>query len=433
MAIAGLTDSAPSFKEIGRIRKGAPKSEGLQNLHYFRPDFRPDETAAYEAFLELYGGQPARIDIRLAFAELERSWDAYFTVYNTAGLLGKAGQLPGREGNHWIYLRDNKSGRVIVRDGIPCEGRFDTRFDPKIPIYSYKSKKGQDVAVYAKPEGRLSFMVPKLGVVGYVVLITHSYYDIARITSQLLGIQEMATRIGLTLPMVPLVLSRRPEQVSVTVNGVKSMREEWVVNVHVREDWAAAQFALLDEIKPGMALPAPRAAKPLELPEGMHHDEGWDDEPAEQPEDAWKLAQPPANGNGAKPAPKKSNNEQVAEQLAAAGQPPAPEPPPAPITLERAKTLKTTKGTPFDKLTVDQLIIVAQKASDEDRRQGAFLLLQQQQPSADQRERWFGLCEHAADIGVPTDEIPALPNNISAADLYRLTLELSRKFDSLPA
>jgi hypothetical protein len=314
-----------AFKEIGRLRKGAPKTEGLKDLKYFRPDFRPDEASAESRFMDAYGGQPTRINIRLAFPEVNRCWQCWFMAYNKHGLLAKAGVVPGKEGWWFIYLRHNRTGELLVKDGEP-----EKPFDPKVPIYSYESKKGEDVAVYAKPEGRLNFMIPELKMVSYMTLITHSWYDCAKIEAQLNGIRELAERVGMSLPLVPLVLTRRPETVSISFDGHKKMEEKWIVNIDVREDWGEKQFLLLDQITPGALLPAPRALP--ELPAGLK-EENWGDEPEIFPEpddepeptgifpppEAATVTPPPTdlpktNGNGERPYPLAK----IKEKLAAA-------------------------------------------------------------------------------------------------------------------
>lgn len=285
MSIPGLTDKSKSFREIGRLRKGAPKSQGLHNLRYFRPDFRPGEEVARDLFVQHYGEQPTKINIRLAFDDIDEVWDAFFTVYTTAGMLGKAGGIPGREGWWWIYLRDNRTGKIVVKDGYP-----EKRFDPTVPVYSYYSeKKHQDIAVYAKPEGKLKVLIPELKLLNYVTLVTHSWYDIGRISENLAGIKDIAARSGMPLPMVKLVLSRRPEMISCNIDGKKSMREEYVINIDVNTDWAGAQLALLDTIVPGAILPAPQLP---ELPAGVP-DAGWGDEVDD--EDADETDEPELN------------------------------------------------------------------------------------------------------------------------------------------
>ena len=276
MSIPGLTDRSKSFKEIGRLRKGAAKDPtnshwSPSDLKYFRPDFRPDEQVAAQRFYSVYGNQPTRINIRMAFPEISRCWDAFFTCYNTTGMLGQAGGVPGREGLWWIYLRDNKTGNIVVKDAFP-----ELPFDPAVPVYSYKNKKGEDVAVFARWEGKLKVLIPELQLVNYVTLISHAWYDIARISEQLDGIAEIAGRIGLSLPLVPLVLTRRLESVPGTIGGKKVKQEKWVINIDIREDWAAAQFSLLDSIQPGALLPTPQEFPAL--PHGAPIEDEWEDE-----------------------------------------------------------------------------------------------------------------------------------------------------------
>jgi len=269
-----LTDRKPSFKEIGRLRKGAPKDQGLQDLKYFRPDFRPDEAQAYARFVDAYGTTPTRINIRLAFDDIERCWECYFMVYNTAGLMGKAGIVPGREGWWWIYFRNPKTGELSVKDAEPA-----TPFDPKLPVYSYVARSGKnagkDIPVFARPEGRLKVLIPELRLINYVTLMTHSWYDCARIEEQLIGIQEVGKRMGMSLPMVPLVLTRRPENVSIAFDGHKKIEEKWLINIDVRPDWAEAQFLALESFQPGAALPA--GERLPALPAGVP-DRGWNDD-----------------------------------------------------------------------------------------------------------------------------------------------------------
>src|SRR4030042_1663155 len=118
MPITGLTDRTPSFKEIGRLRLGIPKTEmakdasGPKEISYFRPDFRPDAADSFAAFLAIYGDQPTEIHIRLPFPQIERCWDAFYEVYNTAGMLGMA------DGQRWLFLRPNKNRALLVKDGV---------------------------------------------------------------------------------------------------------------------------------------------------------------------------------------------------------------------------------------------------------------------------------------------------------------------------
>jgi hypothetical protein len=270
MPIAGLTDRLPSFKEIGRLRLGIPKSEmatgGPKEIPYFRPDFRPDAADSFAAFLAIYGDKPTEIHIRLPFPQIDRCWDAFYEVYNTTGMLGMA------DGMRWLYLRHNKTGELLVKDGVPIQaqglpaddiGMAYLPFDKNVPVYSHISKKGGDVAVYAKPTGRLKVLIPELKRAVFIQVITHSTYNCRKISSQLAGIEIIAHNAGMTLPMVPMILSRRKELISVSINGKKSMQDHYLLNIEIDPVWMEAQFKYLDALMPGVQM-----AAPMQLPQG---------------------------------------------------------------------------------------------------------------------------------------------------------------------
>lgn len=279
MPIVGLTDRTPSFKEIGRLRLGISKADmdrigkGPSELPYFRADFRPDEGEASRLFDEAYGAKPVSIRIRLPFSEVARCWDAYYEVYNTAGMLGQA------DGVRWLYLRDNRTGALLVKDGVPqtitpdCkvdgDGQHYKPFDKSVPVYSYRSeKKKVDVAVFAKPKGKLQVIVPELKRAAYVTMVTNSIYNVMNLSAELAGIEQTARNAGLSLPYVPMLLTRRKDTISVSIDGRKSMQEKYLCHIEIDPDWMTSQVAYLDGIRPGMALPEPKPAPVFELPAG---------------------------------------------------------------------------------------------------------------------------------------------------------------------
>lgn len=313
--IIGLTDRTPSFKEIGRLRLGVPKSAGFpKEISYFRADFRPDAADAFATFTSIYGEKPTQINIRLPFTEIARCWDAYYEVYNTSGMLGMS------DGERWLYLRHNKTGELLVgKDGIPSKADglpVDDRglpympFDRHTPVYSYKSKKGEDVGVFPSPTGRLKILIPELKRAAYVMVITHSVYNIMKISEQLAGVEAIAKNVGMSLPMVPMVLSRRKELISVTINGKKSMQEHYLLNIEIDPSWMEAQFKLLNTLLPGGPSPSyPALPATPDYAAGIQEEDlsenpgqvGEDDiQPDDHPDDdASKAdeAHPPLNGS----------------------------------------------------------------------------------------------------------------------------------------
>jgi hypothetical protein len=159
MPIKGLTDrTSRSFLEIGRLRLGTPKTQGTPSeLPYFRVEFRKDEAEAESIFRSVYGSTPTRINVRLPFSDISQFWDANYEMYGKRGMIGMA------DGERWIYLR-SETDEVLVRDGQPFMA-FDKNAEPR-----------------AKATGRLKVVVPELQRVAYLVMVTHSFYNILNLS-----------------------------------------------------------------------------------------------------------------------------------------------------------------------------------------------------------------------------------------------------------
>lgn len=260
MAIAGLTDQRASFIELGRIRKGSPKKVIHKNgrdietvgddLDHFRVTFRDDPVsqAAMENFQQYYGSlEPKAIEFFMPFPEIERSWDAFFEFYKQGGRYGQA------DSYHWIYLRNPRTKELwIQNEEIMSEdpklleqlkmdenGKQYLPFDPKVPVDSYSRKNGEEVAIYARPVGRLRALVPSCGVYAHLTLQTTSIYDIARISKFLDAVKSIAELGGRTVVGIPLILSRRLEPIA-TPDGHGGRRQalKWLVTIMPDQVWA---------------------------------------------------------------------------------------------------------------------------------------------------------------------------------------------------
>jgi len=352
--IVGLTDSTPSFKELGRLRLGIPKAEaeksGPREISYFRADFRPDAADSYAVFMDVYGDQPTRINIRLPFTQIDRCWDAYYEVYNTSGMLGKS------DGIKWLYLRDNRTGELLVKDGIPTHadglpvddrGMAYLPFDKKLPVYSYKSRKGEDVAVFARPTGRLNVLVPELKRAAYVQVITNSVYNVSRISAQLAAIEAVARNIGISLPMVPMVLSRRKESISVTIKGRKSMQEHYLLNIEIDPSWMDAHFKYLDTMLPGVPILPPQLSLPAEISDEDVTEYQETEQPATEPE----YDEPFFSQHDSDPAPQPAEEpiSPPAESV------PATETLDTPMTYAHAAMVKDSKGHLYSEVDTEKL------------------------------------------------------------------------------
>lgn len=248
--IYGLTDGTPTFREVGRIRKGGPKTDKFKpgpNLDHFRATFRDDEREAAERFAQTYGDQPTLINVRMAFNNVEDNWSAWYTAYLKGGMLGMA------DGRVWHFLRDYRTQQVLIKNGslteLGKERGIKLEFSPEEPVYFYHSERQkQDMPVFAKPEGKLRVVLPELGRYAFMVVLTHSLHDIANISSQLAGIAQLAADLGLKLSQMPLVLTRRVDQISKPIGNGRGIVDEWLIHIEVLPDFAPIALKHIDRM-----------------------------------------------------------------------------------------------------------------------------------------------------------------------------------------
>lgn len=245
--IKSLTSVPKAFIRLGRIKKGIKDESGMHDLDYFRMIFDPSVSDLESEFRRVYGEKPTRINIRLAFQSIEDVWDANYECYKKGGLIAKAGENDA--GPYWIYYRDPNTSEVLVRDGRPVGHNGETFMQKKIdisaPIYSYRNKKGEDVPVFLEPVGRLNVVIPELanagGVprVGFFEFCPGSPRDIRTISAELAAIEFQAKAVGKSISGIPMVLTRREEQVTKNINGALSKGPSWVVHIEVGGEWGS--------------------------------------------------------------------------------------------------------------------------------------------------------------------------------------------------
>ena len=270
--IIGLSDRGLAFPEIGQIRKGAPKPEkGIgRDLEYFRVDFDAREVDAIATFNRIYpGGKPTDLNIVLPFNSIEGVWDAWLEAYTAGRLVARA------DGEKFIYLVDTKTGGILVRNGLDANGNVRPYTAGQVVGRDYKDKD-----IRCKATGRLKVVLPELQRLAYLTVLTGSLNDIANISAQLLAIQTFCAGMGKGLGGTPLVLRRRPHEVSCPDPEDKSKRvrrTKWLLSVEADPEFVKA--ALLETKRlalpgNGLALPAPKI--PIAGPD-------WDD--IEDPEE----------------------------------------------------------------------------------------------------------------------------------------------------
>lgn len=245
MPIIGLTDrNEGSFPQIGTVRKGAPKTQNApgKDLAWFRVEFDEKETLAAQAFTARFGSEPTDIVIVLPFDEVGRCWEAWREAYVAGALIHRC------DGEIVQYAINPKTGEKIVVNGIGPDGR---------PVRCKGKPDG------CRPVGRLRVIVPELQRLAYLVVMTTSIHDIINISDQLQGIASMN---GGRLAGIPLVLRRRPKEISTPSGeaGKRARRKKYLVSIEADPEWVKAKLGAMHRsalpgngFDPGAALPAP--------------------------------------------------------------------------------------------------------------------------------------------------------------------------------
>lgn len=311
MPIVGITDRAGMFMEIGRIRKGEEKSANApgKNLDHFRVVFRKDEKEAMDVFFATYGETPRQINVRLAYPDVARNWDAYYEAHAKGGMIAQA-TGDRVDGGVWRYYYDSESGQVHIKDYIPRDeiGEQLVVDGPRLdkPIATGGKP------VFLKMAGKLKVVIPELGRVGHMTLVTTSIYDIAAISQELQGYADEARLVNSTLCNIPFVLLRREEMITKKIDDKKVKAADWMVHIIPSGEWTHLAMITwkrlsLEDIVEGETriLPAPK-----------DQEENWDEE---------EFPQIPATSS-ALPAPTPAPKAMSATQK--------PEPSPLPTTGE---------------------------------------------------------------------------------------------------
>ena len=252
MSIKGMTDRGMEFPQIGVIRKGAPKGEHApgKDLNYFRVVFDEMEGMAQADFVAQYTAQPTEIQILLPFDDIERCWDAFVEAYTAGGLIYRG------DGNRVLFWIDPETGEIKVKDGEPitsCIGADGL-------AGHYISQNGARQKIQAKAIGRLRVIVPSLKRLAYLLVVTSSKWDVMHISDQLAALKHVN---GGRLAGIPMVLRRRPKQVSIPLKGKRARVTKWLLSIEAEPAWVAAQIEAMHRAA------LPEGAEILQLPAGQ--------------------------------------------------------------------------------------------------------------------------------------------------------------------
>lgn len=233
------TNRAPQFPCIGKLRKGGAKRQNAngkeimgQDLNYFR--FVSEDAAAAQAFAAYYGQEPTSINVLMPYRTADENFNAWLEEYRAGGMLRRC------DGQTCSFHRD-------------ANGAANTTPIPCVRV--------QGQPCNCKAVGRLSVIIPELARLAWVMVETHSLYDIMQLTENL----QAAEVLRGSLQGIPFILSRRDREISTPDGkGGRARRTKSLLFLEPDPSWvqrqlAAVQYAALPVVDmPVMDVPAPR-------------------------------------------------------------------------------------------------------------------------------------------------------------------------------
>lgn len=185
----GLTQALP---RIATLRKGAQKSEQRwpgRDLEYFRVEFAPEYAYLAPIWSNLYGDQPREFQhVYLSAPAVQDAFPTWMEDWSATGLLRRC------DGERQVLMYDPGSGSC-KETNAPCvreSGGCNCRRVGRLPVF-------------------LPDLCAAAGVVGWIMVSTHSVHDILNVYNYLSWISAGGRR---SLLGIEFVLGRAPRQVS---------------------------------------------------------------------------------------------------------------------------------------------------------------------------------------------------------------------------
>jgi len=390
MPVKGLTDEIrPRFPRLGKLRKGGEKTaSGFgPDLDHFR--FTSDRPEIVKAFHDAFGKEPRTIPVYIPHATPEDAFPVWSEIWGATGLVHRC---DGETMTVWL------DGGVYKRGAKPCAGGHTNN--------DYL----QDAV------GRLEMIIPELveaGFVGYVTLETHSKNDILSILATLHAVYEARQNNELGLRGVLFNLRRVQESISTPGfgknAGKRSRVTKWLVRLEPAADWVQLQIEMAHAAQ--MQLD-PGTQSVAQLPGGNG------DEEITVTGEIVDIESPPAVEEDRCPSCGQldgfhaSNCPEFHKQMA---------PPPEPTLLQAVKyTVKSGKTgdlLELGELTDDQLAKVVELTKDPKAKKAAQYLLER--AHKEDQKLWSELFNRAKKEGISEDQLPVLPGDATAIELYR--------------
>lgn len=206
-------DRPAAFPCIGKLRKGGVKQIGKsgkevmgKDLDHFR--FATDDADAAAAFAAYYGPEPKAVKVFLPYATTDENFQAWMEEYRAGGLVRRC------DGETCVFSRDAKGNAITA------------------PTACNKQ-------CACKQVGRLSVIIPELARMAYVMVETHSVYDIIQLTENLTAAQAMRG----DLRGIPFILSRREREISTPAgDGKRARRTKSLLFIEPDPAWVVRQL-----------------------------------------------------------------------------------------------------------------------------------------------------------------------------------------------
>ena len=205
MPIYGLTATRGRIPRLGELRKGGPKGSGHggrgKDLNYFR--FTAQDEPELEAeFHARFGAEPRKIECFLPYEHPDENFDAWKFIFT----------------KHSFEIKCNGRNICAKRQPDGTLMHYDTSDPATAPPCLAPTKRcytdHKGVPHVCEPRALLHIIIPGLMRYGVTSVITGSKIDIANISGTLIQLHQMAKRYGMTLPEIPMQVTRHVQQVS---------------------------------------------------------------------------------------------------------------------------------------------------------------------------------------------------------------------------
>lgn len=217
MPIHGLTTGTARWPRIGVLRKGEEKPNEKQPGKDLEKDLRfvGADAGIEHDFATVFGGLKIdQLTVRLPYADVDSCWQNWNEEWVSGGLVCRCNGI-----EHVLWRMPDGE---YSTDPRPCPGRGQCK---------------------ATQVGRLEVIIPNLGRMGTVTVLTTSRHDIANIDGCL---RAVAMAFG-DLTYVPLRLSRVPRTISapetekqggrMVRTGRRLRRTKWLLHIEAEPAW----------------------------------------------------------------------------------------------------------------------------------------------------------------------------------------------------